>query len=145
MSADGSITITWADDDYKFRTGLGEWREIQDKCGVGLIEILVRIQSGRWRVDDLREPIRVGLIGGGASPGRATELVRRYVDQRPLAESVPVALAVLMAAIVGVPEEVEKKERRGARKKTPGTAASITPSSTEPAPSSASHLNKSTA
>lgn len=149
MSSDGSITITWADGDHVFRTRLGEWREIQDKCGAGLVEILDRLQTAKWKVDDIREPIRLGLIGGGMIPTRALGLVRRYVDERPLAESLPVALTVLMAAIVGVPEDPPDGNRAKKKDEEPkptidGPADLSSRHSMEAGPSSDSHLDKST-
>lgn len=136
MSADGSISIVWADDEHRFKTGLKEWREIQDKCGCGLIEILDRLSTRKWKIDDIREPIRIALIGGGKTPTDALLLVRRYVDERPLQESVQVAFAVLAAAIVGVPDDPVGKPE--AEKQEDGTGASTSRPSTEPAPQSGS-------
>lgn len=101
--ADGSgkIRIAWADDEHEFRLGLGELRELQDKTGAGPLELHRRIGTGVWRVDDLRETIRLGLIGGGKTPPDALKLVARYVDARPLAESVGPAARILFAAIMG--------------------------------------------
>ena len=42
------------------------------------------------------------VLGGGLKPVEALVLVKRYVDDRPLAESIPTAYAALMAALVGV-------------------------------------------
>jgi|SRR5215207_218509 len=148
MSEDGSITLTWADGDHVFRTRLGEWREIQNTCGAGLIEIMDRLQFRRWKVDDVREPIRVGLIGGGMIPPKATALVKRYVDDRPLAESVPIAMAILMCAIVGVPGDPPDGDRSKKEDEAPttsvGTVASDSPSSMDPEPFSDSPLVRST-
>jgi hypothetical protein len=149
LSSDGSITLTWADGDHVFRTRLGEWREIQDKCGAGLIEIMDRLQGRRWRVDDIREPIRIGLIGGGLTPTHALGLVKRYVDDRPIAESLPIALAILMAAIVGVPEDPPDGDRSKKKDEptdgTSGTDDSSSLPSMDPVPSSDLPRAKSTA
>lgn len=85
MSSDGSVSLAWADGDYRFRLPIGQLRELQDKCGAGPQEIYSRLMDGTWRVDDLRETIRLGLIGGGVDPVRALALVRNYVDppERP--------------------------------------------------------------
>ena len=105
MSADGSIEITWADDQHRFRLPIGGLRELQDKTNAGPAEILERFRAGTWRVDDVREVIRIGLIGGGKQPTASLSLVIRYVDGRPLMESVPVAFSVLAAALIGVPDD----------------------------------------
>ena len=46
-----------------------------------------------------------GLIGGGMKPLDALNLTERYSRQRPLAESIPLATAVLKAGLLGVPDE----------------------------------------
>lgn len=133
MSADGSITLAWGDGEHRFRTGLKEWREIQDKCGAGLVEIMDRLAHRRWKVDDVREPIRIGLIGGGMTPTQAFGVTKIYVDERPLAESVNVAFAILAAAVVGVPDDTLGKPEA---EETDGTDGSPSRPSTEPAQSS---------
>lgn len=74
-------------------------------------EMLGRLVEGRWGVEDITGPIRVGLIqGGDFKPSRdmlhpwkaVDDLVNQHVLSRPLAESVPLAQTVLLAAIVGV-------------------------------------------
>jgi hypothetical protein len=132
MSADGSITLVWGDGEHRFRTGIKEWREIQEKCGAGLIEIMDRLAHRRWKVDDVREPIRVGLIGGGMQPAQAFAVTKLYVDGRPLGESVNTAFAVLAAAIIGVPDEQAGKAET---EETNGTDGSPSRSSTELEPS----------
>lgn len=105
MSRDASITIAWADGDHKFRLAIGHIRELQEKLKVGPMAILRRMGSGDWLVDDAREVLRLGLIGGGKTPTEALALVGRYVDDRPFAESVQPAMAVLLAAVIGVEDE----------------------------------------
>jgi hypothetical protein len=103
VTANGSVTMTWADKEYQFNVAkLAQAMELEDLCGCGLMEVFQRVKENRWRVSDVRETIRLGLIGGGLPPARALVLVRRYVEDRPWAESAPVALVVLGAAIVGV-------------------------------------------
>lgn len=130
MSADGSTEFEWADGRYRFRLAIGQLRELQEKCGCGPAELSARISQQRWMVDDLREIIRLGLIGGGKSPADALKLVRRYVEERPLLESVPVAMAVLLTALVGVPDDpVGKKPAEGTA--TEPATSSFSPQSTE--------------
>ncbi len=101
MSVSARITLPWADGSHSFRLAIGHLRELQDKCNAGPAEVLARLTSGSWRVDDIRETLRLGLIGGGATPMDALVLVARYVDDRPLMENVFPAQAVLLAAVVG--------------------------------------------
>lgn len=148
MSRSAEVSLAWADGEHRFRLAIGQLRELQEKCDAGPAWILYRLQSRQWRVDDIRETLRLGLIGGGMSPMDALGLVARYVDERPLQENVAPAMAVLMAALVGVPEEPVGKPEAAeteAGSRPSSAAASASPRSTEPAPSSASPRQKSTA
>lgn len=119
MSRSGAITFDWADGAHTFRLAIGQLRELQEKCDAGPQVLLRRLSDGSWRVDDVRETIRLGLVGGGAAPTRALDLVRVYVDDRPLLENVGPAQAILMAALVGAPDgEAPGKPRRRRRAAT---------------------------
>lgn len=111
----GTVDIKWGDGDHPFRLGIGQLRELQDKTNCGPLELLKRLGTGTWRVDDLYETLRIGLIGGGKKPTEALALVQRYVLERPLAESVPPAQAVLMVCLYGDLEDTKMGEtdRRG--------------------------------
>ncbi len=73
--------------------------ELQEKTDAGPLAVLLRLHGHDWRVQDVRETIRLGLIGGGKTPPQALALVARYVDRRPLLESVPVAQDILAAGL----------------------------------------------
>lgn len=82
---------------------------------------VLRSLGGDWRVDDIRETIRLGLIGAGTTPTEAFLLVSRYVDNVPLTENVGIASEILMHALVGEADDpVGKKvtEKAPRRKKT---------------------------
>ena len=113
MSRDASITLDWADGTYTFRLAIGQLRELQEKCNAGPAHILSRLSTGTWMVDDITETIRLGLIGGGANPVEALRLVRSYVEERPLAESILPAISILGAAVVGAPDEDEAQKKSG--------------------------------
>lgn len=102
-SVDGSVELNWADGSHRFRLPIGQLRELQEKCNAGPMEILNRLILKTWRVDDVRETIRLALIGGGMVPDKALALTIRYVEARPWFENVPIAQAILMAAVIGVP------------------------------------------
>lgn len=117
MSRDASITLTWADGDFKFRLGWGELEELQEKTDAGPQVVLQRLHAGTWRVQDISNTIRLALIGGGLSPEEAVKKVRFYVEQRPPAESVPIALVVLSAGLIGAPDEKLGEPRAPGRKR----------------------------
>jgi len=103
MAINGEIELVWGDGDHKFNIAkIGQVLELEEKCACGVAEIYTRIREGRWRFNDIRETIRLGLIGAGVDPNRALILTKRYVDERPWAENVQTALAILLSAMVGV-------------------------------------------
>ncbi|MFT4129964.1 gene transfer agent family protein [Labrys sp. (in: a-proteobacteria)] len=130
------MSFDWADGTYPFALRLGQIEELQERADCGPLALFERLNNGSWRAGDLRETIRLGLIGGGCEPVKALGLVRRYVDARPLMESLMPARAILAAALWGVEDDQPKKSRR-ARKRRPRpdeTESSASPNSTEPAP-----------
>ncbi|MGQ3674256.1 gene transfer agent family protein [Xanthobacter sp. TB0139] len=96
---DARVTRPWGDGDTTFRLTLDGLLELQDKVDSGPLAIALRLQGDDWRVEDVRETLRLGLIGGGKTPAQALALVARYVDRRPLLENVPVAREVIYAAL----------------------------------------------
>lgn len=96
------ISFPFGDDEYTFCLRIKELRELQEKLDAGPMRILNRLVQSDWRVDDAREVIRLGLIGGGLEPLKALSVVRRYCDERPLLESIEPALKILSAALIGV-------------------------------------------
>lgn len=111
MAVNGEVELTWADGTHKFNIAkLKCVLELEEKCDAGIAEIFQRVRDSRWRFNDVRETLRLGLIGSGMMPDRALTLVQRYCDDRPWAESLQPAMVVLMAAMLGViGDEVGKK------------------------------------
>lgn len=144
MPANGCVTLAWGDGDHDFNLAkIGLVLELEAKCGCGVREVLTRIIERRWYVQDIREVIRLSLIGGGKTPVESLVLVKRYFDERPWEESVTTAQAVLLASIVGVPgDEVGKDQAEGTT--TEAMDALSAPPSTGPAPSSDGHPEKPT-
>lgn len=124
------VTLDWADGEHSFRLRIGEIRELEHKTGRGIQHVMRRISDGEWFVDELRETLRLGLIGAGMAPPQALKLVRRYVEERPLIESIQPALAVLVAALSGFEAARPAKKAKPAKRKT---TASTSPASTETA------------
>ena len=139
MSRNGSVTLDWADGEHTFRLAIGQLRELQEtinkprvKLGApfigpaSLYNLLVARDA--W-MHEVREVMRLGLIGGGMKPVEAVDLVRTYVEERPLAESSVHAALVLGAALFGTPEEEldEGKEMPVSQDPT----ASASPASTD--------------
>lgn len=124
-----AIDLQFADGAYSFKLGLAQIRELQDKTGAGIGALYGRVLAGRmgdgleeghpayaqFHIDDIRETVRQGLIGGGGglvdgadvkvTALRATELVERYLDPAPLVEQWNLAAAILFALVEGYADE----------------------------------------
>lgn len=105
MSRDATVTFDWADGTYRFSLKWGQLAELQDKSDAGPYVVLQRLHSGAWRVEDISNIIRLGLIGGKMEPVAALKLVRAYVEARPPMENLVPAQVILSAALMGAPEE----------------------------------------
>lgn len=95
----------WPGGEHAFRLRLGELRALQDKCDAGPELILQRIRLGAWKVDDLFETLRLGLIGGGMDAGEARRKVADAFERDPLLSFKSPALEVLAAALIGDPDD----------------------------------------
>lgn len=129
-----AIDLQFADGQYLFKLGLAQIRELQDKTGTGIGALYARVLQGRmgdtledahpayamYHVDDVRETVRQGLIGGagGLVDGadvkvtalRATELVERYLDPMPLKSQWDLAAAILFALVEGYADEESNRD-----------------------------------
>jgi hypothetical protein len=95
------VELTWAGGEHEFRLTIDLLRALQQKCDAGPQHILERLTTRRWMVDDVLEPIRLGLEGGGIGKEEARHLVRRFVEERPITEFVLTAQAIMMGALFG--------------------------------------------
>jgi hypothetical protein len=135
MAAHGEVLLPFGDGEHLFNISKnGQLLELQDKCDAGIGTILQRLRAGTFKVQDFRETIRLGLIGGGMPPVEAFKLVKRYVDERPWAESVLTATTIMLAAHVGVPEEKVGKQKAARGKTRAEVTASQEPHSTASGP-----------
>lgn len=106
MSAVGTVTITWRNGEDQFCLAkIGDILALEEKCNAGIATIIKRLRSEDYYVNDIRETIRLALIGGGMSPDKALTAVKLHVDGHPdgLSASVLLAQVILMAVMVGVP------------------------------------------
>lgn len=138
---DTAVDLDFGDGRYRFWLGLPQVVELERKCGGKSVFIMydemgaglgmagdapIYMGGGTAMVTDIRETIRLGLIGGGSGtvtgeevevgPRRAIELVDAYAfPTRPLTESLHVAWSILHAAIAGI----SLKKADGAGEKPP--------------------------
>lgn len=135
MSRDATIEILFAGDTRTFKLAIENILALEDSCDAGCAELLERLSTGRWRVRDVIEPIRLGLIGHGVEPRMAKRMVDETITPGRLSEHVLIAQAIIMTALVGDPREQVGKDQ-AATDPTEATDAFPPPQSTaSPGPS----------
>lgn len=143
MSGDGSITLAWGDGEHVFRLAIGQFRELQERVNqrrvaigappVGPKTLLDALRLNDAWPDDVRDVIRLGLVGGGMTQADVIRAMVNHFDTTGPLQHMPAAFAILLAGLVGDPTDPV-----GSKKKTETTEAtgpSASPNITEPAPS----------
>lgn len=136
MSRSGEITHPFGENECVFRLGIEQWRKIQERCDCGPPELLMRFAPivramqaglnygqmiaqgmlGTWRVDDLREVLLQGLIGGDMGATAAGILVRQQFDERMSWEHAPLVFSIVQTSLMP-PEDESLGEKKGATTK----------------------------
>lgn len=98
-------SIVWVGGEHDFALDIGGLRAVQDACNAGPQELVSRLVTGTWRVDDPLQIIRHGLIGGGMMKPEAARLVENMANAHGLLRLVPTAQLIISAALVGVPDD----------------------------------------
>lgn len=127
------VTAPWGDGEHTFRLTVPCLIELEQKCDAPFMVVLHRLGSGTYKINDVRETVRLALIGGGKTPTEALKLVKNYLDDRPpLEDSLKIARLALMGVLFGF--EVEPLDTGGPSEGN-GQAAPMTghPASTPPA------------
>jgi hypothetical protein len=128
----GTIYLTWPGGHDAFRLRLGEIRALQDATNAGPEEIFNRIRAGRWKIDELIQVIRFGLVGSEAmNASAAAQKVTPLFDLHPASEFKVAALAILGAALFGV-EDDPVGEKGGAAETPPANGSSPNSTPQEP-------------
>lgn len=140
MSRDAFVSTVWADGEHRFRLAIGEIRELEEarNCGTQwLYEKVAFNQHEGWRADDLRETIRISLIGAGMKPPKAHALCVRYIDpvfDEGLLEVRRIAQLILARALVGSREEpVGNGSAAEGQSESSSAESSLSPQSMAPA------------
>lgn len=79
--------------------------EFERLVGGGAWGTARRMFAGDATTTEVRETIRLGLIGGGENPKRAAELLDVYAGAIPFAELYALAADIMTAAMLGTPDE----------------------------------------
>jgi hypothetical protein len=142
MSVDGSITLhDWGEGEHVFRLAIGEMRQLQEvinrpRAAMGLPELgprtlFKRLLEGEAWPQEVREVLRLGLIGAGMKAYEAQVLVKQHAEEPgQLVLATQCAAAVLGAAMHGVPDDPVGKKAEPVPPKTETMTGFASPSST---------------
>ncbi len=133
-----SIRRPFAGTEWDFVLTIDGVMALEQLCGCGIAEIYTRLATMRWTAREVRETIRLGLIGAGHSDLEAKALVTRFLDAcwigggTGLADHVDLASAIVGHVLTGLPPEALKKPEG---ETMPAAPATPPPSGAPPAPS----------
>ncbi|WP_323784616.1 gene transfer agent family protein [Thalassovita sp.] len=98
-------TAFFGDGEYTFALTDDMIAELERLADLGFGALYLRAVNMQFKLADLIEVIRLGLIGGGTTPERAAQLTDTYARNRPIDELYPLALDVLDARWGGAAED----------------------------------------
>ena len=84
--------------------------ELERKTGNGILALFTRLRAQGASFKDITETIRCALIGGGTDPREAADLVYTYAENRPLGESLGLALTILSTRFFGLEPEAQDEK-----------------------------------
>ncbi len=102
---DSFVRTEWCGEERTFHLKLGPLRAVQEATGYGPQHLYRRLSQGEWMVDEVREILRQGLIGGGMNIAEVDRLLRINFDPHPVMQHLVFAEAVMTAVLVGVANE----------------------------------------
>lgn len=125
-------SIVWPGGEHRFLLRLGELRALQRNCDAGPEQVFNRLRMGSWQVDDVVEPIRLGLVGAGEmTTSEAGPFVTRLMEQKAPVHFKITALAIMAHSLLGDPDDPVGEAEAGEAKSQESGAS---PASTETAP-----------
>jgi hypothetical protein len=94
-------TLDWADGEYKFRVDWKALQAIESDTNSGPMALLLDMQAGRWRVEQIASIIRHALIGGGNPVDKVQSLIKTYVAGLPPEANLDLATGLLYMGVFG--------------------------------------------
>lgn len=98
-------TAFFGDGEHTFALSDDMIIELEHIADLGIGAFYLRCVNMQFKISDLVEVIRLGLIGGGATPEQAARLTDAYGRNRPIDELYPLAVDILDARWGGAVEE----------------------------------------
>ncbi|WP_127111713.1 gene transfer agent family protein [Shimia sediminis] len=90
-------TAFFGDGEHTFALTDDMITELERIADLGFGAFYLRSINMQFKLSDLVEVIRLGLIGGGTTPERAAQLTDTYARNRPIDELYPLAFDILDA------------------------------------------------
>ncbi|WP_170344483.1 gene transfer agent family protein [Ruegeria atlantica] len=100
-------TAFFGDGEYTFALTDDMITELERIADLGIGAFYMRAVNMQFKLADLIEIIRLGLIGGGTKPERAAQLTDTYARNTPIDDLYPLALDILDARWGGKPDTTE--------------------------------------
>ncbi|NTA79621.1 gene transfer agent family protein [Agrobacterium tumefaciens] len=104
----GEVTLPFGDGEYKFNLTWDlacSWERDNDRSLFATFSHMVQARAAM--LTDIRSILHLGLVGGGMTPVEATNKVKTWVENRPIAESMPIVLTVVEALLFGTDKEAD--------------------------------------
>lgn len=119
------IELNWRGGEHSFALRIGELQALQDATGDGpgasLHRLYLSMQAtpmlGGWKIADVIDTVRLGLIGGGMERMDAAKLVRETVERAGITALVDTACNILLDAL----EEKDPEPGEAVREPDPAT------------------------
>ena len=96
------ITLQWPGGEHQFSLDWAQLRALESIADIGPLALLQSIQTGNWKLDDLLNTIRLGLIGAGMDTVEAKRAVSAAAELHPPAAFVQTAILALAAGVMGL-------------------------------------------
>jgi hypothetical protein len=144
MSRTAQIREFFGDGYYDFKIGVAQAEELQDLFDCGLMVLLDRVAS--LCTKEIRQTLRVGLVGGGMRKEDAYRLVETHAIEAYWLDCAATAGEAIRAALKGAPDE-PLGERKGetAPRRSPAARSATKSSSASPAPQASADATSSKA
>lgn len=138
MSGSAEVTKFFGEADFRFALTIGVAQQLEEVRGeslrrqgfdpghAGLMAIQGRLSAGMFLIADIKQTLRLGLVGAGMDPEDAARLVDRHVISGYLVKAAMIAGDVLDAALSGAVDDAPGSDRPG---EVEGQPAPIQPGS----------------
>ena len=96
------VTSFFGDGKHDFKLTVAMINELERTTGTGIGGLCKRLFNSDFKLLEITEVIRLGLIGAGTNPETAHALVTNYLTNQPLGAAYPLAVSILEALMFGV-------------------------------------------